>query len=46
MTLSEELRAFNDERKARYGGAPRPDKPLPLPATGKGGDVMPLRDER
>lgn len=43
--LADELRRFNTERKQQFGVAPLPDKPLPLPPTGVGGDVFPPNED-
>ncbi len=45
-SLAEQLKAFNDSRKDEFGAAPTPDKPLPLPPTGAGGDVAPPEQEQ
>lgn len=42
MTIAEQLRAFNEQRQAQYGRAPLPDERLPIPYTGKGGDIDPM----
>lgn len=39
--IAEQLRRFNEQRKEEFGRAPTNDRPLPIPPTGRGGDVLP-----
>lgn len=42
-TLAEQLARFNAERERLMAGRPiTPEKPVPMPATMRGGDVTPV----
>lgn len=39
--IASQIQAFNQARKGEFGAPPLPDKRLPIPYTGVGGDIPP-----